>query len=198
MIFTCKTVEERDRAGNLTMSGVEWGEARATLEGAMHDTGIVMLAVGLYFIFMGSGPEKAVMAVLGIVAAIAGPAMVWYVRRHMEATPRSICFFRDGSIRSPLGLVSVARDATWQYSHTQIASIEAERVVSPNPNGENKYTHGVRIILRDGFVGHIAINLEPDQAHMVAVRLSNVLLLVRSSVDTSAGQRRGAVDVLIN
>ena len=201
MNFTCNTVDERDRAGNLTMIGVEWCEARDFLEPAMEKTGVFLLITGsLYALVAVCAGGSAGHALMGMAWAIAGSCMVWYVWRYLEATPRSILFSRDGVTRSPLGTANDPRswDGIWRRSHAQIASIELEQLEPPAPDGSKGYTHGVRILMRDGYVAHVAKHLEPDQAHMLAVQMTNALIALRSSVGTTAGPRRGEVDVFIN
>ena len=74
--------------------------------------------------------------------------------------------------------------------HGEIANIEAEQVEAPKEEAAVNYTHGVRMIMRRGKVNHIAKNLEPDQAHEVAVRLTNALASLRNDMGARQGLRR--------
>ena len=185
--------------GSLTMIGVEWCEARDVLEPLMETTGVILTVMGLALTLIGLGIGTGVV-VVGMMGMIVGPAMVWYVWRYLQATSRSILFSSDGVTKSPLGTANDPRswDGVWRRSHAQIASIEVEQLEPPKQDGSTGYTHGVRILMRDGYVAHVAKHLEPDQAHMVAVQMTNALIALRSSVGTTAGPRRGEGDVLIN
>jgi hypothetical protein len=131
-------------------------------------------------------------AVAGLFALAA--CLMW-AEIHMPGRERELTFWRNGLAYAPLGL------STWPWDHdrcksphTDIKSIEAEQLVFPK-HGEDPppiYTHGVRIFMRNGEVVHIARNLEPDDAHMLAVRLTKARNELKNSMAASS-RKGGAV-----
>lgn len=196
MIFTCNTVEQQDHAGNLTMIGVEWCEAHPFLEMMMLKAGIFLVVAGPLYALVAVCGGFAGHALMGIAVAVSGGALVWYAREGMGATPRSMLFFRDGSISTPLGMACLTNKGIWKVRHGEVANIEAEQVGASKEDEMMIYTHGVRMIMRRGKVNHIAKYLDPDQAHEVAVSLTNALASLRNDMGARQGPRE--VEILIN
>ena len=78
----------------------------------------------------------------------------------------------------------------WKTQIGDIANIEVEQIVFPKPDEHAPYTHGVRMILKTGRVFHIAGNLMPDQAHELAVSLSQAREAMRYDVSTASPRAR--------
>ena len=109
----------------------------------------------------------------------------------VPAKQRALEFNRNGEIESPLGLYGgIKVVGPWQTKVGDIANIEMEQIVFPKPDQVEHYTHGVRMILKSGRVYHIAGNLMPDQAHELAVSLSQAREAMRYDVSAASPRAR--------
>ncbi len=105
--------------------------------------------------------------------------IIWLGVR-VPARQRAIYFKRNGEIESPFGLYDGSKVVgPWKTKVGDIANFEMEQIAFPKANQVELYTHGVRLILKSGRVFHIAGNLMPDQAHELAVSLSQAREAVR-------------------
>jgi len=183
MRFECTPVEARSASGHLEAAGVRWSECRVFIEGAVSVLGAFCLCAGLMsFSAMLIVADKRIPLYLGLVLVAACYATIrleWMV----PGRRRELTFWRDGLGLAPFGL------STWgphhdrlKWPHTDIGSIEAEQVVFPKAGQGTVYTHGVRIFFRGGQVAHIAKHLEPDAAHMLAVRLTHAIVALREDM----------------
>ena len=109
----------------------------------------------------------------------------------VPARPRAIYFKRNGEIESPFGLYDGSKVVCpWKTKLGDIANIEVEQIVFPKPDQDVDYTHGVRMILKSGRVFHVAGNLMPDQAHELAVSLSQAREAMRYDVSATSPRAR--------
>jgi hypothetical protein len=98
----------------------------------------------------------------------------------------ALTFWRDGESSAPFGLSPwPGHHNSLAWPHAQIVSIEAEQVVTPKGEDPTPYTHGVRIFWKGGRVAHVAQNLEPDDAHLLAVALTEALAALREDTATA-------------
>lgn len=108
---------------------------------------------------------------------------------------REITFWYDGLMRAPLGLSTIKlKNNESQLPLASILSIEAEQLITPKGENPTIYTHGVRVCYRTGHMNHIAQDLAPDHAHMLAVCLTQALAELRKDSPSlsPAGMRRSA------
>lgn len=186
MIFNCQIVEERDEHGTLHAIGARWTEARTFVEFileklvdvAMFVAFICIYGVGLFASEIGWGLALALaMAMVGIVYSMMRAVV------HCAGRTRELTFWRDGVVRAPFGLAAAwFENGESRLPHTDIKSIEVEQVSEPDKNRAVNYSHGVRIFYRTGHVVHIARYIEPDDAHRLAVGLTNALRELRASM----------------
>lgn len=194
MMFDCEPVEASGE-GRLNASGVRWTEARTWTEAILMKLGHAVYMLGCWVSLFGLG--GALLGVLPPFVPLVGGLLIaaaWGVFRLAWRVPgrkRELTFWRDGESSAPFGL------SPWPVSHNslawphaQIVSIEAEQVVTPKGEDPTTYTHGVRIFWKGGRVAHVAQNLEPDDAHMLAVRLTEALAALREDMATAV-QRVG-------
>jgi hypothetical protein len=182
MIFQCQTVRQDTPGGTIEGIGVRWTEARWIIEWACEYLAMgIMIAGGVSLIaaFLGVGSNTIWLAALLFAL---GSVTLWLGFR-VPGRRRELQFWADGVGLMPLGC------SRWPSHHDRLAcsiwgiqSIEAEQIDQTKPGQPAGYTHGVRIFYIDGEVAHVASNLEPDQAHMVAVRLTQALAQLRTEV----------------
>ena len=183
MRFACTPVEARDASGQLEAAGVRWTERRVFIEGTVSVLGAFCLCGGLMsFSAMLMVVDKRMPLYLGLALLAACYATVrweWMV----PGRRRELTFWRNGSILTPYGMAQYPAHFDCVTGHqADIVSIEAEQVVRPRNNDTNLYTHGVRVFKRNGEVAHIAKHLDPDAAHMLAVRLTHALVALRENM----------------
>lgn len=186
MIFNCQIVEDRDEDGTLNAIGARWTEARIfvefilekLIELVMFVAFICIVGIGLFASQMGWG--------LALALALSSVSLVYSIMRavvHCAGRTRELTFWRDGVVRAPVGLA-----AAWfakgqsRLPHADIESIEVEQVTEPDKKRAVNYSHGVRIFYRSGHVVHVARHIEPDDAHRLAVALTNALRELRTSM----------------
>ncbi len=197
MIAHCESIEARTGEGELIEAGVEWNEAQPLTEAAILKVGEWTFYLSLMVFVLGLGMSAINGALpLLIVAGVAlwglAKGLFWCGWR-VPGEMRDLRFATDGAIIVPLGLSATSvRGDRLRLSHAEIASIEAEQVVFPKGEDPTAYTHGVRMFFRSGEVVHIARDIEPDHAHMIAVRLSQALLGLREEI-AIASMGMGAV-----
>lgn len=183
MRFDCTPVEARDASGQLEAAGVRWTECRVFIEGTVSVLGAFCLCGGfMSFSAMLMVEDKRMPFYLGLALLAACYATVrweWMV----PGRRRELTFRRDGSILAHYGMAQYPAHFDRVTGHqADIGSIEAEQVVFPKGDQGNVYTHGVRIFFRGGQVAHMAKHLEPDAAHMLAVRLTQALVALREDM----------------
>lgn len=198
MIFNCETVAAWGEDETLEAIGARWTEARTFSERALQKAGEVVFYAG--FVVGAGGLFGAVAGVFPPVAPVVGVLLVWaayglmWLGWRVPGKARELTFWRDGTGFASFGLSTWHRDRDrLRHPHTDIVSIEAEQVVTPKGDDPTVYTHGVRMFFRSGEVSHIAQRMEPDDAHMLAVRLTQSLVQLRESMVTaSRGGSRSA------
>lgn len=201
MIFDCETVEACGEDGALDAIGVRWTEARTFCEAAIHKVAAVMGLVTVLAAYGGvmlaatAGAQVLVIVVMAVfVFGILTWTLLWLGWR-VPGRVREVTFWYDGVMRAPFGL-STARlkNNESQLPVASIESIEAEQLIFPSGDNPPIYTHGVRIIYATGHISHIARHLAPDQAHMVAVKLTQALAELRKEIPSTnpAGMRSNA------
>jgi hypothetical protein len=191
MTFKCEWIQKWAEDETLEAVGLRWTEGRPFRESVCFIFGGSAFVLGLGHALMRGQADFIPIALGGAVLlaiAIFGPGRV-----------REIVFWRDGRMETPLGLSTgfLWPGERWLH-HTGIRSIETETI-----SREGMYTHGVRIFYEGGETNHVAKNLTPDAAHMVAVRLTTALKHLREHLAQSArtGQSRrttGSVERVID
>lgn len=187
MIFDCEAVETRGEDGALQSAGMRWTEARGFWESAVHFIGDMMFYLGLVAIGAGllaplfkSGMPMLVVA--GVILVCVAWGLYWLGWR-VPGRKRELTFWRDGLGFAPFGLSTwAAHHDRLKWPHTEINTIEAEQVVFPKVGQGTIYTHGVRIFFKGGQIAHVAKHLEPDDAHMLGVRLTHARLALGDDV----------------
>ena len=204
MIAHCESIEARTGQGELIEAGVEWNEAQPLTEAAIHKVGewsfylsLMVFVLGLGMSAISGTPSLLILAGVALFGLAKG---LFWVGWRVPGEMRDLRFNSDGAIVVPLGLSATSvRGDRLRISHAEIASIEAEQVVFPKGENPTCYTHGVRMFFRSGQVVHIAKDIEPDHAHMLAVRLSQALVGLREEMAIASmgmgsdrQERRGA------
>lgn len=188
MIFDCEVTANKDGFG------VEWCEARANSEWLVLQVGKGAYYLGFFGLLAAIGAVafgvSGAVIVLPVLLLGVGFGLAWIGYR-LPAKQRAIYFSRGGAIRSPYGLFDGSHvQGAWRTKLGDVANFEVEQVVQGKPDDDVNYTHGVRMVLRSGRVHHVAGNLEPDDAHMVAYCLSQARELVRFDVETPEPRTR--------
>ncbi len=206
MILKSEFGVSRNEAGEIEQVWVTWTEAKVFAEAAMDKLGEWALKLGFAAASVGSVYALAIDAERLLPRAIISSVLLfglfWWLAWHrwrVPGQPRTLIFHRDGSTTIPWGLSTAsARLRSLSTPHSQIVSIEAEQVVFPKGDDSTTYTHGVRLVYGNGHIDHIAKNLEPDDAHLIAVRLTQALMELREEMANEATpmtfappQRRG-------
>jgi len=189
MMFDCEPVEASSD-GRLNASGVRWTEARTWTEAVLMKLGHAVYMLGCWVSLFGLGGALA--GLLPPFVPLLGGLLIgaaWGMFRLTWRVPgrtRELTFWRDGESSAPFGLSPwPAHHNSLAWPHAQIVSIEAEQVVTPKGEDPTPYTHGVRIFWKGGRVAHVAQNLEPDNAHMLAVALTEALVALREDMATA-------------
>lgn len=194
MEFSCEPTETRDESGRLEAIGVRWTEARLFSESAVHFVGgclyfggLAAIAGGLIsFLFKNPNPGFIGLGLALLPLSFVACWLGWRV----PGRDRELSFWPGGLIYAPFGFSTYGSECDrLKLPHTGVASIEAEQLVFPKGNEKPTYTHGVRIFFRNGQVAHIASRLEPDDAHMLAVLLTQALMTLREEVASVAHAR---------
>lgn len=199
MIFDCNIVEARGEDGALHGIGARWTETRTLCEAAIHKLAEVVLLATFLIGFGGFTLAAAVgapIAVVVIVVVCLLGALSWKLFMLGWRVPgrvREVTFWHDGIMRAPLGLSTAnLKNNESQLPLASIESIEAEQLIMPKGDNPPTYTHGVRVCYGSGHINHIAQHLAPDQAHMLAVNLTQALAELRKEIPSlsPAGMRR--------
>ena len=177
MIFECEVVEERNADGQLDEIGVRWTEAKATAEMIVRKCGMGLggggsglFIIGLFTLIAGLR-ISGVLLLAGIAAFVLG-CVVCFMGVRMKGRTRWIVFSSDGVALTPWGLSGKWRSDRLAQEHGEIENIGWEQLIQPKGEDPTPYTHGVRIVYKDGAIERVAKNLEPDNALMLSVRLS--------------------------
>ena len=199
MIFECEMVEARGEDGALDGIGVRWTEARTLCEAAVHKLAEVTFLVAFFLGFGGfalaaAGGAPIVIAVIVVVCLLGTLSWkLFMLGWRVPGRVREVTFWHDGIMRAPFGLSTAnLKNNESQLPHAGIESIEAEQLIMPKGENPPTYTHGVRVCYGSGHINHIAQHLAPDQAHMLAVNLTQALAELRKEIPSlsPAGMRR--------
>lgn len=187
MIFQGELVRLYKRDGK-TPSGyaVEWTEARKFQEKLLMASSVLFLILGLYISVFALGsidiPGSRVWVILTGLA-IASFGAFWKLRRSsacLPGKPKVIEFYHDGRIWD-------SKDGEWKMRIDNIRSIEAVELKPKRKPEDSNYTHGVRLVTRQGRICRIAQDLEPDDSVMLAVLLNEAIEGVRFA-DQASGR----------
>jgi hypothetical protein len=74
---------------------------------------------------------------------------------------------------------TVNHSGTWKSKHGDIMNIESEQLKRQKDENDLPYTHGVRIIMKNGRVVRMAENLDPESAAWLVATLSQALMALR-------------------
>ncbi len=182
-MFTCHRIEKRDSNGQLTVSGLEWTEGRLWLLNIWAVTMMVLTVAGVISLVCAAA-LSAKLLLLPIAILCAG-ALLNEVG--VPQKRRQLLFHRDGLILAPLGFASAPRDHDRVDGKvSEIISIEKQQHVSPEKNGCDRFTDGVVLYLRNGGTCWVAKNLDPFDAHKVAVQLTTALQELRGDISSAA------------
>lgn len=188
MRFKCQIVETRGEDDTLEGIGVRWTEPHKFTECVLAMVGGLGFFVGLCGLgggILAVGQQGAGEIILfGVAILVLASGVLWWAIV-LPGRERELTFWRDGLMLTPLGL---STNFLWPgnrwLDHTGLRSIESEQLVFPKGDDKPTYTHGVRLFYASGDVNHIAKNLEPDDAHMLAVKLTQALKELRVSMAT--------------
>lgn len=201
MIFQCETRTDMGRSGEVSMIAVHWTEARRGFELMLHVSGILSLCAGAGSTLIGIG-QSADYVILGVLL-LALSLFAFWQSIVLAGRSRIMQLHRDGTIVTPLGMADWPKHTNWGWKHGQFMRVEKEQLEQPTPqssaNDRGSYLFGVRVYMRGGAIFCIARYLDPDEAHMVAVRLNEALEQLRSggggsSLQWSADGRNVYID----
>jgi len=192
MTFQCEFVEDRDENGNLQEFGVYWTEGRVGLEQFASFVVCVLCLAGLGATAVGFATWTPATGVpIGVFGGVA-VFLIWggwellKLCFRMPGRKRELTFSRDGTIYAPFGMA--AYPSEWVYvtgHHADIVSIEARQFAFPEGQRKPWYAHGVTIYKRNGQMTHVAKHLEQEEAHRLAVNLTQALEAMREELATS-------------
>lgn len=197
MIFRCTPLELFKADGKTVCGyGVEWSEPRKYAElsclalGRLFVMASVISAWGTLVSIDRTIGRKEALLVWGVVTLAAVGLCLFFYRRATTAKGKTqfIEFLNDGRIVS-------AREGLWKAQVADIRSIEAEQGKQNKQDDVLPYTHGVRMVLRHGRVVHVAKDLEPDAATMLAVMLTEAVDAVKFMPAASTGANPARAEV---
>lgn len=176
MTFDVEVIIERDKSGRIKWLGAEWTEARAFVEWLMLKLGEGAYWAGCYTALLGLGialgfraPQVALWAI-GIGALLIGFASgVCYLAWNVPGKRNGLLFSANGAI------YSIGEDRKWKAKRGDIMNVEWEEQKRQKNENDMPYTHGVRVILKNGRRIRIGQNMEPDQAAEVASYLAEAI-----------------------
>lgn len=183
--FECRRIDNRDEKNRLVATGVEWTEHNTYLE----NFGIVLFALvcvaGLLACVIGIVMTASPIARFkGLTVVAAGIWLVWFAYTFMaqpvKGMPRSVLFHRDGRVEYGHGLPWWPKERSASAPHTAITSIEAREstICIHGP----PYNQGVVAYRRNGDIVEIGMSLSRDEAHKVAVQLTEALTAMREDL----------------
>jgi hypothetical protein len=178
MIFKADVLELSNANGDWCGYRVEWTEARTLVESVLAwfakgfltygvVAGIVAVVAGLV-----AGANGFMLVAMAAVALL---GLGWALVRasvHMPGKPNAIELYEDGRIWS-------SWQGDWKTHMEDIRNVESEQLKQKKTDEDCPYTHGVRIITRRGRTFRVAVNIEPDDAIMLAVLLSESIEAIR-------------------
>lgn len=157
---------------------VEWTEAHPLQEKLLMAVSVLFLFVGIVSAFATIGAADIPGSKLWVACAVMAAwsfGLYWKIGRasaRLPGKPKVIEFHEDGRIWDSC-------DGEWKLRVEHIRNIEAIEVNrKPKPEDGN-YTHGVRLVTRQGRIARIAQNLEPDDSLTLAVLLNEAIERVR-------------------
>ena len=189
-MFTCQRIDERDNAGQLTATGVEWTERSLRLEAGMKlllFVGLLVAVPAVAATFMLAISKGLWALVPAAIAAVAFSPFFWHHRVTGKGKPRSLIFRRNGTVSAPYGLPNWPKVREISGQQTDVVSFEAGQTLSNLEVQYTDYSHGVLLYKRDGDMVVVAKHLHPSEAHKVAVQLSIAIAELRAAlaIDTA-------------
>lgn len=190
--FECRRIDKRDEKNRLVATGVEWTEHNYYAENG----GIVFFALvcvaGLLAVVIGVlMTASPAVRFKGFTVVAAGIWLVWFaytfLSQPVKGTPRSAIFHRDGRVEYEHGLPWWPKEKFSSAPHTEITSIEA-REAARGFQGP-PYNQGVVVYRRNGDIVEISWSLSRDDAHKVAVQLTQALTAIREDLASLATRR---------
>lgn len=173
MIFTSNTLILTDASGTPCGCRFEWTEARTGTERLFEWLARPFftfgLVAGLVAIFAGLAGSDSFVPIIMVAAVLFG--IGWGMLRisvHMPGKFNALEFYQDGRIWSSF-------HGDWKTRLQDIRNIEWEQQKPRKSDDDQPYTHGVRIIRRDGRIIRVAENIEPDHAIQLTVLLTEAL-----------------------
>lgn len=186
MRFHCEPELRRNSAGEILSAKVRWNEPQHVVEWALEGIGEALVYLGFIIIgvslLAGVAFQMSAFIVAGVIGAAASMALgygLWRCIPKMRGYERALVFLRDGRMRAPLGL-STGRlpNNESRHPHTGVTA-EAVPLVQSKAGETTRYTHGVRLYYRSGAINLVAQNLTEEDAHLLAVVLSQALAALR-------------------
>jgi hypothetical protein len=142
-------------------------------------------------ILMTLKPNWEILIPVALTLAFLSPVF-WAHRVSIPGKPRRLLFKRDGSMPAPLGLRAYgARHKCVSGHHADIVSIEAKRSDVTAEAQNFNFSYRVVLYKRSGDMTYVASCLQPDEAHKVAVQLTQALRALHDEM-ANEHRRRGA------
>lgn len=191
--FEYRRLDRRDARNRLEATGLAWTEHNYPLE-YLGTFAIAMLCVaGLLITVLGVIMAASLAGLVKSVSVLAaGVWLMWFavkvLPRPIKGTPRSVVFHRDGRVEYAHGLPWWPKIKFASAPHTEITSIEA-RPVSNGLQG-HPYDHGVAVFRRNGDIVDVSMSLHRDEAHKVAVQLTQALTVLREDLASLQATRK--------
>lgn len=207
-MFVCETLKEKEKNGNLRAVGVRWSEARIFWDRLLNIFANLALFVGVPITLFGVaclvlGERGAEIIIPGGLLIVVGYGLS-RLAANMGGVPRELWFRRDGTMPAPYGLAAYpSRHRSVSGKPSDVASIEAVQLVFLQPPAVAFHGHGVKLYKRCGQITLIAKHLDTEQAHMLAVKLTDALATLRadavaSTIRNAAARGDKYADVLID
>lgn len=195
--FVCERTETRSPDKRIATSGVAWSENNYRIEMMAVALFSVVCVVGLFIVVAGcvmtAVPAERFRA---IALVVSGVCLVWLafllLSRPVKGMPRSVVFHRDGRVEYPQGMAWWPKQKWASAPHTEITSIEARQVQNSIEGSPTDW--GVVIYRRNGDVIEISTGLLRDEAHKVAVQLTQALTAMREDLASLQTARKASVD----
>lgn len=158
--------------------GVEWNEPKLFVEAVMRFVAKALFLVAAFlaycaFVFgMDVGAGASVPLMFGAGGCIALGVFILRLSKNGPGKLHAMEFHKDGRIHA-------SWEGEWKILVADIRSVEVEQLSQPRQDALQNYTHGVRMLTRRGRVLHVARNIEPDHAIMIAVMMNDAIEAVR-------------------
>lgn len=176
MTFDVEVIIDRGKDGRIKWLGAEWTEARAFLEWLMLKLGEGLYWAGCFTALLGIGiavgfraPEVGIWAIGGGALLIGVALGVCRLAWRLPGRRNGLMFSASGAI------YSIGDERKWKATRGDIMNVEWEEQKRQKNENDMPYTHGVRVILKNGRRIRIGQNLEPDQAAEIASYLAEAI-----------------------